>query len=64
MGDISDKHLHDLAFFAVEDIEPDVELSFDYIDAADDKGDNPMDVDREALTVCLCGSKDCRGYLW
>ena len=32
VGDHADKHIHDLALFAIEDIPAGVELTFDYVD--------------------------------
>ena len=32
VGDYADKHLHDLAFFAIRDIPAETELTFDYVD--------------------------------
>ncbi|KAL2871989.1 histone-lysine N-methyltransferase Clr4 [Aspergillus lucknowensis] len=54
-----DQYLYDLAFFALRDIPPNTELTFDY---------NPhMErVDRVApgAVPCLCGEANCRGQLW
>ncbi|KAI0485099.1 SET domain-containing protein [Xylariaceae sp. FL0804] len=69
VGDHADKHVHDLALFAIEDIPRGKELTFDYVDGVDGVGEEEMDelADPEKLkdmTRCLCGSKRCRGYLW
>lgn len=55
-----DDRLYDLAFFAMRDIPPMQELTFDY---------NPgwtgsaKKIDPNAVK-CLCGEKNCRGQLW
>ncbi|CCD47746.1 similar to gi/24987775/pdb/1ML9/A Chain A [Botrytis cinerea T4] len=56
VGDYSEKNLHDLAFFAIEDIRPMTELTFDYVDGKDDG--------EQGSEKCLCGAKSCRGWLW
>ncbi|KAJ0413923.1 hypothetical protein BJY00DRAFT_296077 [Aspergillus carlsbadensis] len=54
-----DERLYDLAFFAVKDIKPGVELTFDY---------NPhmerVDKVEPGAVPCLCGEPNCRGQLW
>ncbi|EAW07731.1 histone-lysine N-methyltransferase Clr4 [Aspergillus clavatus NRRL 1] len=55
----ADTRLYDLAFFALRDIPPMTELTFDY---------NPnwgegRNVDPSAVR-CLCGEPNCRGQLW
>ena len=66
VGDHSNKHVHDLAFFAIEDIPAGTELTFDYVDGVEE--DNHNDINdahkRKDMTKCLCGSSHCRGYLW
>ena len=66
VGDHADKHIHDLAFFAIQDIEPMTELTFDYVDGGDtdflEDSQNRQKV--KDMTKCLCGSENCRGYLW
>jgi [histone H3]-lysine9 N-trimethyltransferase SUV39H len=65
VGDHADKHIHDLALFAIKDIPKDVELTFDYVDglvALDEDAHDPMKA--KDMTRCLCGSKKCRGFLW
>lgn len=63
IGDHADKHIHDLALFAVKDIDRGDELTFDYVD-----GQGAVDANDERLqgemTRCLCGTAKCRGYLW
>ncbi|KAJ1647177.1 hypothetical protein J3B02_001896 [Coemansia erecta] len=50
-----DPRLHRLAFFAVRDIDPDDELTFDY---------NPSRGSRsDSSTECRCGALNCRGYI-
>ncbi|PQE23301.1 Histone-lysine N-methyltransferase protein [Rutstroemia sp. NJR-2017a BBW] len=56
VGDYSEKNLHDLAFFATEDIRPMTELTFDYVYGTDDR--------QQGSERCLCGAKSCRGWLW
>ncbi|KAL2267084.1 hypothetical protein VTJ83DRAFT_4361 [Remersonia thermophila] len=66
VGDHTDKHIHDLALFAIRDIPAGEELTFDYIDGADDH--EKMDAHDMSkikdMTVCKCGTKSCRGFLW
>ncbi|KAI1377024.1 histone H3 methyltransferase DIM-5 [Hypoxylon crocopeplum] len=65
VGDHADKHLHDLAFFAIRNIPRGEELTFDYVDGIDDSENDALDPEKQKdMTRCLCGSKDCRGYLW
>ncbi|KAI1430393.1 SET domain-containing protein [Xylaria sp. FL1777] len=65
VGDHADKHIHDLAFFAARDISRGEELTFDYIDGVDDSDMDALDPEKQKdMTRCLCGSKNCRGYLW
>ncbi|KAJ1334216.1 [histone H3]-lysine9 N-trimethyltransferase SUV39H [Microdochium nivale] len=63
VGDHADKHLHDLALFAIRDISRGEELTFDYVDGVEDK--DALDPGKQKdMTVCLCGSENCRGFLW
>lgn len=62
MGDHADKHIHDLAFFAVRDVEAEEELTFDYVDGKEEEGED--DAGEEGMTRCLCGARNCRGFLW
>lgn len=63
VGDHADKHLHNLAFFAICDIPRGEELTFDYVDGMSDEPDIPSQ-NSGNMTKCLCGSKNCREYLW
>ncbi|KAJ2221411.1 hypothetical protein H4R99_001575 [Coemansia sp. RSA 1722] len=50
-----DPRLHRLAFFAIRDISPNDELTFDY---------NPNRSSRvDSSTECYCGALNCRGYI-
>lgn len=65
VGDHADKHIHDLALFAIRDIVKGEELTFDYVDGQGEIESNARDEKlQEEMTRCLCGSKKCRGYLW
>ncbi|CAN8101725.1 unnamed protein product [Discula destructiva] len=65
VGDHADKHIHDLALFAVRDIERGEELTFDYVDGQGAIESNARDERlQEEMTKCLCGAPNCRGYLW
>ncbi|EEP81060.1 conserved hypothetical protein [Uncinocarpus reesii 1704] len=57
----ADQHIFGLAFFAVTDIPPGKELTFDY--HPNWKSDGNLDIDPDAVK-CLCGEKNCRGQLW
>ncbi|SPO04089.1 probable Histone-lysine N-methyltransferase, H3 lysine-9 specific dim-5 [Cephalotrichum gorgonifer] len=62
VGDHADKHLHDLALFAIKDVPRGTELTFDYTNGVEDEdGDKG---DRRGMTRCYCGSKKCRGWLF
>lgn len=63
VGDHADKHIHDLAFFAVKDIAAGEELTFDYVDGTVELA---QDARRgaEGMTRCLCKSPNCRKFLW
>ncbi|KAL6868878.1 Histone-lysine N-methyltransferase, H3 lysine-9 specific dim-5 [Amphichorda felina] len=63
VGDHADKHLHDLALFAIRDIPRGEELTFDYVDGVTDEHDDAAR-NAENMTRCLCGSKKCRKWLW
>ncbi|KAF9767686.1 Histone-lysine N-methyltransferase, H3 lysine-9 specific dim-5 [Fusarium sp. DS 682] len=63
VGDHADKHIHDLALFAIKDIPAGEELTFDYVDGVSHEGEGSGgDIDH--MTRCLCGSKNCRKFLW
>ncbi|KAK9412729.1 putative Histone-lysine N-methyltransferase, H3 lysine-9 specific dim-5 [Seiridium unicorne] len=65
VGDHADKHIHDLAFFAIQDIPRGDELTFDYVDGVDDSANDALDpAKKKDMAVCLCGSPKCRGFLW
>ncbi|KAI1075577.1 SET domain protein [Whalleya microplaca] len=65
VGDHADKHLHDLALFAIRDIPRGEELTFDYVDGIDDSDNDALDPEKHKdMTPCFCGSKKCRGWLW
>lgn len=65
VGDHADKHLHDLALFAVRDIDRGDELTFDYVDGQEAIDAEAKDQRLQAeMTRCLCGTSKCRGYLW
>ncbi|KAI3396605.1 hypothetical protein diail_11857 [Diaporthe ilicicola] len=65
VGDHADKHIHDLALFAIRDIGKGEELTFDYVDGQGEILSNAKDEKlQDEMTRCLCGSGKCRGYLW
>lgn len=65
VGDHADKHIHDLAFFAVREIKRFEELTFDYVDGLEDMDTDAADKSKQSdMTKCLCGTEKCRGYLW
>lgn len=65
VGDLSDKHLHDLALFALCDIAKGTELTFDYVNKQQEIEEDAKDeVLQSQMTKCLCGTKKCRGFLW
>jgi len=64
VGDHVDKHVHDLAFFAIEDIPAGTELTFDYVDGIDTDSGGVDSGKMQEMTKCLCGSENCRGFLW
>ncbi|KAK4212715.1 histone-lysine N-methyltransferase [Rhypophila decipiens] len=65
VGDHADKHIHDLALFAVRDIPKGEELTFDYVDGLEEMDRDAHDPDRvRDMTRCLCGTAKCRGFLW
>ena len=71
VGDHADKHIHDLALFAIRDIPAGEELTFDYMGRMDEM-DRVDELDKDAhdpsktkdMTKCKCGAKNCRGFLW
>ncbi|AEO55063.1 hypothetical protein MYCTH_2086155 [Thermothelomyces thermophilus ATCC 42464] len=65
VGDHADKHIHDLALFAIRDIPAGEELTFDYVDGLEDMDNDAHDPSKiKDMTVCKCGTKRCRGFLW
>ena len=70
VGDESDKHIHDLAFFAIEDITAGEEFTFDYVDGQSQPArfvglsERAKARLQEDMARCLCGTKKCRGWLW
>ncbi|KAE8371121.1 hypothetical protein BDV26DRAFT_299083 [Aspergillus bertholletiae] len=56
---IGDERLYNLAFFALKDIPPMTELTFDYNPGAE----RSKQVD-SSVVACLCGENNCRGQLW
>lgn len=63
VGDHADKHLHDLALFAIKDIARGEELTFDYVDGVSEDREEP-EGNTDDMTQCLCGSSKCRRFLW
>ncbi|KAJ4385417.1 hypothetical protein N0V93_009845 [Gnomoniopsis smithogilvyi] len=54
VGDHADKHIHDLALFAIRDIDRGEELTFDYVDGQGDIESNARDERlQEEMTKCL-----------
>ncbi|KAK1532157.1 glycosyl hydrolase family 7 [Colletotrichum costaricense] len=65
VGDHADKHIHDLAFFALRDIPRGEQLTFDYVDGVSDDAVDAKDKSKQGdMVPCLCGSKNCRQFLW
>ena len=66
----ADYYVYDLAFFALEDIAPYTELTFNYRDDDDLKVATEQDAKNweeetgQLPTKCLCGAEECRNYLW
>ncbi|KAJ2747989.1 hypothetical protein GGI20_000076 [Coemansia sp. BCRC 34301] len=54
-----DPRLHELAFFAIRDIEAGEELTFDY-----SPHDTPNSTQTLHKFVCLCGADTCRGFVF
>ncbi|EKG19360.1 hypothetical protein MPH_03223 [Macrophomina phaseolina MS6] len=64
-----DPKVYEIAFFAIRDIAPNEELTFDYLDK--DEEEDPAEVKPDARNEdgvkpvkCLCGARKCRKYLW
>ncbi|KAK4233978.1 hypothetical protein C8A03DRAFT_19044 [Achaetomium macrosporum] len=65
VGDHADKHIHDLALFAIRDIPAGEELTFDYVDGLDTMENDAHDSSKiKDMTVCRCKTPSCRGFLW
>ena len=65
VGDHADKHIHDLALFAIRDIPRGEELTFDYVDGLEEMESDAHDPSKmKDMTPCLCKSRSCRGFLW
>lgn len=64
VGDHADKHIHDIAMFALRDIARGDELSFDYVSGMVQEGDWTDKTKQGDMVKCLCGSANCRGFLW
>ncbi|KAI5462914.1 hypothetical protein BGZ63DRAFT_352939 [Mariannaea sp. PMI_226] len=64
VGDHADKHIHDLALFAIKDIPKGEELTFDYVGGVVLEAEEPEDGQLDHMTRCLCGSKKCRNFIW
>ncbi|RAK78289.1 histone-lysine N-methyltransferase Clr4 [Aspergillus fijiensis CBS 313.89] len=62
----ADRDLYDLAFFALREIPPYTELTFDYNPGSEGGGGGIVKgakIDPSAVQ-CLCGEANCRGQLW
>jgi histone-lysine N-methyltransferase SUV39H len=57
----ADQKIFNMAFFALCDIAPLTELTFDYY--PNWKNNGPKEIDPDAVK-CLCGERNCRGQLW
>ncbi|CZR62020.1 related to histone H3 methyltransferase DIM-5 [Phialocephala subalpina] len=58
---VADRPFHGLAFFALDDIPPNTELTFDYLDGVT----SGTAEENKTKKKCLCGAgKQCRGYLF
>jgi [histone H3]-lysine9 N-trimethyltransferase SUV39H len=56
--------LYSLAFFACRDIEPNEELTFDYLDLDQVDEEKAQQGIEEDSIPCLCGASNCRKWLW
>ena len=70
-----DSKVYELAFFALVAIPPYTEFTFDYLDKDEEDDDEEelvnehnvthLEAKKDRLaTKCLCGSANCRKYLW
>ncbi|GJC92797.1 histone-lysine N-methyltransferase [Colletotrichum higginsianum] len=65
VGDHADKHIHDIAMFALRDIPRGEQLTFDYVDGVSEEEDDAKDKRKQGdMVQCLCGAKNCRKFLW
>ncbi len=65
VGDHADKHIHDLALFAIRDIDKGEELTFDYVNGLEHMDNDARDPAKQGdMTKCLCEEARCRGFLW
>jgi histone-lysine N-methyltransferase SUV39H len=64
--DKNNLYQYDLAFFALRDIKPREELTFDYLAGVPEEKDEEEinSSQKEPPIRCLCGSKNCRKILW
>lgn len=73
--DKNDPRVYDLAFFAIHEIEAGEELTFDYMDPDPAEEEEEALLNRETKlrelesqgkpkVPCLCGAKNCRGFMW
>ena len=66
----ADRKVYELPFFALEDIAPYTELTFDYKDSDDVSGDGEEDGEEDEQPEgqksigCKCGAENCRKILW
>jgi histone-lysine N-methyltransferase SUV39H len=61
--DKNNTFLYELAFFAIHDIAPGEELTFDYKYGMEDKEQQGEDVENDSIP-CRCESRNCRKWLW
>jgi [histone H3]-lysine9 N-trimethyltransferase SUV39H len=57
-----DLKVFNVCFFAVKDLAPDTELTFDYRD--DQETEEQDEEEGTAEFECRCGARKCRGKLW
>ncbi|KAI9734912.1 MAG: hypothetical protein M1834_001992 [Cirrosporium novae-zelandiae] len=60
----ADMKVYDLAFFALEDIPANTELTFDYIGRDVSEEEAAISEEAGKKFECRCGSDNCRGFLW
>ena len=59
-----DNRIYELAFFALEDIPANTELTFDYLDKDEEDQIEAGDDEADDRVRCHCGSANCRRWLW